>query len=166
MLFLLAYLFSPNNGRLTKWFKFISLKAKVRDENLLKLLYNYLENHSEAREGIEILISDIANLKKHNQKNMVSDLKRLQKNGAVEFVDGKVSLTKEGLSLASTVVRNHRLWELYLTNEADYAADHVHDDAEKVEHLLSEEKVKELELFLDYPELDPHGKPIPGRVNS
>ena len=166
LLFLLAYLFSPNNGRLTKWFKFISLKAKVRDENLLKLLYNYLETHSEAREGIEILISDIANLKKHNQKNMVSDLKRLQKNGAVELVDGKVSLTKEGLSLASTVVRNHRLWELYLTNEADYAADHVHDDAEKVEHLLSEEKVKELEFFLDYPELDPHGKPIPGRVNS
>ena len=74
-----------------------------------------------------------------------------------------VSLTEMGMDLAVSVVRNHRLWELYLTNEADYAADHVHDDAEKVEHLLSEEKVRELELFLDYPTVDPHGKPIPER---
>ncbi|MFL2451028.1 MAG: iron chelate uptake ABC transporter family permease subunit [Verrucomicrobiales bacterium] len=166
LLFLLTYLFSPKNGRLTEWFKFIGLKAKVRNENLLKLLYNYLEANSRVREGVEIKISDLASLKKATQTNVISGLKRLQKSGAVELIDGKVSLTKEGLELASKVVRNHRLWELYLTNEADYAADHVHDDAEKVEHLLSEEKVRELELFLDYPELDPHGKPIPGRVEG
>jgi manganese/zinc/iron transport system permease protein len=59
-------------------------------------------------------------------------------------------------------VRNHRLWELYLTNEADYAPDHVHEDAEKIEHFLDGEVLAEQERQLDFPQTDPHGKPIPG----
>ncbi|MDA1006030.1 MAG: hypothetical protein O3A87_06045, partial [Verrucomicrobia bacterium] len=58
-------------------------------------------------------------------------------------------------------VRNHRLWELYLTNEAEYQADHVHDDAEIVEHLLGEEAIQRLEAELGFPKTDPHGSPIP-----
>jgi manganese/zinc/iron transport system permease protein len=51
---------------------------------------------------------------------------------------------------------------LYLTNEANYDADHVHDDAEKIEHVLGEEIVRQLERKLNYPVQDPHGKRIPG----
>ena len=57
--------------------------------------------------------------------------------------------------------RNHRLWELFLTNEAHFAADHVHDDAEKIEHVLGENVVMEIERKLKFPKKDPHGKPIP-----
>ena len=74
---------------------------------------------------------------------------------------GQILLTPEGWQRACEIVRNHRLWELYLTNEADYEADHVHADAEKVEHILNEEQVMQLERYLDYPEEDPHGKRIP-----
>jgi Mn-dependent DtxR family transcriptional regulator len=59
-------------------------------------------------------------------------------------------------------VRNHRLWELYLTNAAQIAADHVHEDAEKIEHVLGDEVVRELERRLQYATIDPHGRPIPG----
>ncbi|MGC6434802.1 MAG: iron dependent repressor, metal binding and dimerization domain protein, partial [Verrucomicrobiales bacterium] len=163
LLFLMAYLFSPKNGRITKWFRYMKLKSKVRNENTLKLIYHYLEKNSEARTGIQIEISELVKLKKVSTKSMLSDLNKLQKSGSVNIENKTVSLTEMGMDLAISVVRNHRLWELYLTNEADYAADHVHDDAEKVEHLLSEEKVRELELFLDYPTVDPHGKPIPER---
>ena len=163
LLFLMAYLFSPKNGRITKWFRYMKLKSKVRNENTLKLIYHYLEKNSEARTGIQIEISELVKLKKVSTKSMLSDLNKLQKSGSVNVENKTVSLTEMGMDLAVSVVRNHRLWELYLTNEADYAADHVHDDAEKVEHLLSEEKVRELELFLDYPTVDPHGKPIPER---
>ena len=48
-----------------------------------------------------------------------------------------------------------------MTNQADYEADHVHDDAEKIEHILGAEAVRKLERDLDFPEFDPHGKPIP-----
>ena len=58
-------------------------------------------------------------------------------------------------------MRNHRLWELYLTNAAQIAADHVHEDAEKIEHVLGEEVVRELERRLDYAKVDPHGRKIP-----
>jgi manganese/zinc/iron transport system permease protein len=58
-------------------------------------------------------------------------------------------------------VRNHRLWELYLTNAAHIAADHVHEDAEKIEHVLGEEVVRELERRLEYATTDPHGRRIP-----
>ena len=163
LLFLMAYLFSPKNGRITKWLRYMKLKSKVRNENTLKLIYHYLEKNSEARTGIQIEISELVKLKKVSTKSMLSDLNKLQKSGSVNIENKTVSLTEMGMDLAISVVRNHRLWELYLTNEADYAADHVHDDAEKVEHLLSEEKVRELELFLDYPTVDPHGKPIPER---
>jgi manganese/zinc/iron transport system permease protein len=59
-------------------------------------------------------------------------------------------------------VRNHRLWELYLTNAARLAPDHVHEDAEIIEHILGEETVRRLEERLQHARLDPHGKPIPG----
>jgi Mn-dependent DtxR family transcriptional regulator len=70
-------------------------------------------------------------------------------------------LTPDGWQLACSIVRNHRLWELYLTNAAQIAADHVHEDAEKIEHVLGEETVRQLERRLAGITRDPHGKPIP-----
>jgi manganese/zinc/iron transport system permease protein len=54
------------------------------------------------------------------------------------------------------------LWELYLTHSANIAADHVHEDAENIEHVLGEENVRQLERLLGHARLDPHGKLIPG----
>ena len=48
-----------------------------------------------------------------------------------------------------------------MTDLANYEADHVHDDAEKIEHILGADAVRKLERDLDFPEFDPHGKPIP-----
>ena len=96
----------------------------------------------------------------------MKEINGMERSGLVELVGDNIILTAEGFNKARSVVRNHRLWELYLTNEADYASDHVHDDAEKVEHFLSDEEVAELESYLDYPQHDPHGKPIPGRISS
>src|SRR4030095_8150082 len=71
-------------------------------------------------------------------------------------------LTPEGWQRACEIVRNHRLSELYLTNAAHIAADHVHEDAEKIEHVLGEETVRRLEKRLNYARRDPHGRLIPG----
>ena len=74
-----------------------------------------------------------------------------------------LSLTPKGWETACRIVRNHRLWELYLTNEARYAPDHVHEDAEKIEHVLGEETVRRIERILSNPRRDPHGKLIPSQ---
>ena len=75
--------------------------------------------------------------------------------------NGCLTLTPIGWERACQIVRNHRLWELYLTNEARYEPDHVHEDAEKIEHVLGEDVVRQLERILENPRRDPHGKLIP-----
>jgi manganese/zinc/iron transport system permease protein len=70
-------------------------------------------------------------------------------------------LTDEGLDNAKRVVRNHRLWELFLTQEANLAHDHVHADAEHIEHVLGKDVLARLEAMLDNPKADPHGRAIP-----
>jgi manganese/zinc/iron transport system permease protein len=72
-------------------------------------------------------------------------------------------LTELGLVEARRVVRNHRLWELFLTQQAKLAADHVHADAEHLEHILPRHVIEKLEEMLDSPSVDPHGKPIPAK---
>jgi len=100
----------------------------------------------------------------HKESDLERDFAALVKSGSAQWIRDEegIILTEQGYGRAAEVVRNHRLWELYLTREADYAADHVHDDAEKIEHLLGEETVRQLEAELNFPKEDPHGKPIPG----
>ena len=74
-----------------------------------------------------------------------------------------ISLSPNGWSEACRIVRNHRLWELYLTDEVQYSPDHVHDDAEKIEHVLGDETVRKIERILSNPTRDPHGKLIPSQ---
>jgi len=164
--FLIAYLFAPRHGRVTRWLRYRSRRRDVNNENTLKLIYRILENGAEGGSGNVVQIDELARERRVSRASLLTDLRRLRRVGAVKFEmhDRDLVVTDEGLERARRVVRNHRLWEVYLTHEADYASNHVHDDAEKIEHFLSEEAVAEIERQLDYPEVDPHGKPIPGRA--
>ena len=168
-LFLLAYLFAPRHGRFTRWMRYRARRRNVSNENTLKSIYRILEKDAVGNDpGKVVQIDRLAGERRIAKADLDKDLRRLRRIGSVEFSGrgGDVILTGSGLKQAQRVVRNHRLWELYLTNEADYASNHVHDDAEKIEHFLSEEKVAEIERQLDFPEVDPHGQPIPGRDRS
>ena len=72
-------------------------------------------------------------------------------------------LTPGGRRKAEAVVRKHRLWEVYLTRRLELPSDHVHRDAEAMEHALSDDAVQRLEEQLGFPTVDPHGRPIPPR---
>ena len=88
----------------------------------------------------------------------------LQRLVAKKFVVSKNhhwALTDAGRRKAARVVRLHRLWELYLTKYMNIAADHVHDDAETIEHIITPELERELEHQLGYPDKDPHNTEIP-----
>jgi manganese/zinc/iron transport system permease protein len=87
----------------------------------------------------------------------------LAARGWVQGGERGIRLTAAGLAEAEAVVRRHRLWELFLTRRLELASDHVHRDAEVMEHALSEEAVARLEEMLGWPASDPHGRPIPPR---
>jgi len=62
---------------------------------------------------------------------------------------------------AAAIVRNHRIWELYLSRRLDLADDHLHRDAEEMEHALDSEVMEAIDRALGRPATDPHGRPIP-----
>jgi DtxR family Mn-dependent transcriptional regulator len=78
-----------------------------------------------------------------------------------------VTLTPSGEKVALDVIRNHRLIELYLIEALGYSWDEVHDEAERLEHAVTPRFIERISAVLGYPELDPHGAPIPtqdGRI--
>ncbi|EOF73780.1 metal-dependent transcriptional regulator [Enterococcus faecium] len=72
-----------------------------------------------------------------------------------------VQLTSSGLQKASSLIRKHRLWEVFLVEHLDYSWNEVHDDAEVLEHVTSEHLADHLENYLNHPEHCPHGGSIP-----
>jgi DtxR family transcriptional regulator, Mn-dependent transcriptional regulator len=91
-------------------------------------------------------------------------IKKLAELGLAKHVPYRgVELTDEGRRVALEVVRHHRLLERFLNEELDVPWDRVHDEAEVLEHVLSEELEERIAAKLGHPAYDPHGDPIPSR---
>ncbi|HEX5112116.1 MAG TPA: metal-dependent transcriptional regulator [Saprospiraceae bacterium] len=71
------------------------------------------------------------------------------------------SLTEEGLRLATSLIRKHRLWEVFLNQTLGMPWDEIHEIAEELEHIQSDYLIDSLDKFLGNPKFDPHGDPIP-----
>jgi DtxR family Mn-dependent transcriptional regulator len=93
----------------------------------------------------------------------VSDgIRRLAEQGLLEHAPyGSIELTETGRTHAVAMVRRHRLLETFLVEVLDYAWDEVHDEAEVLEHAVSDELVERIDARLGHPSRDPHGDPIP-----
>ena len=93
----------------------------------------------------------------------VSDaVRKLSKQGLVEHAPyGSVELTETGRAYALTMVRRHRLIETFLVTVLGYTWDQVHDEAEHLEHAVSDFMIDRIDQFLEFPTRDPHGDPIP-----
>ena len=89
-------------------------------------------------------------------------VKKLAALGLVEHAPYRgVSLTEDGVRVAVEVTRHHRLLELYLAETLGIAVDDVHAEADRLEHVISEELEARIDQALGYPTHDPHGDPIP-----
>ncbi|MGK2879919.1 MAG: metal-dependent transcriptional regulator, partial [Mycobacterium sp.] len=89
-------------------------------------------------------------------------IRKLAEQGLVDHEKyGAVTLTNSGRRAALAMVRKHRLLETFLVNELGYSWDEVHDEAEILEHAVSDELVARIDAKLGYPRRDPHGDPIP-----
>lgn len=93
----------------------------------------------------------------------VSDaVRKMSKQGLVSHTPyGSVELTELGRQYALVMVRRHRLLESFLVQALDYTWDEVHNEAENLEHAVSDMLIERVDKFLNYPTRDPHGDPIP-----
>ncbi|GIV35703.1 MAG: manganese transport system membrane protein MntC [Cyclobacteriaceae bacterium] len=154
-----SLLVAPEKGMLSRSLRQRRLQQTIAQENLLKTLYKLGEKNEDflhERTAQEIM----RNLKSARPQKL---LRQLLKQGYVERNNNHWKLTEAGYLRAQRIVKIHRLWELYLTTYMNIAPDHVHDDAETIEHLLTPELEKELERQLGYPSTDPHQSQIPYR---
>lgn len=129
------------------------------EENYLKALFHLTNEIQEKTEAGTNELAESLGVAPATANNM---LKRLKEKKLVDYEKyGKITLTKKGRSLAVETVRKHRLWETFLYEKLNFTWDEVHEVAEQLEHIKSAKLVEQLESFLDFPETDPHGDPIP-----
>ena len=168
--FVVAFFCGPKHGLISKWLRRRNRVRQVSFENTMKAAYQVLEAGDFSKESVTV--GALAARRRQSVAEARREADDLVKAGFASLLcsdhtgprysqDARLSLTPAGWERACQIVRNHRLWELYLTNEARYAADHVHEDAEKIEHVLGEKVVRHLERILKDPRRDPHGSAIP-----
>ena len=129
----------------------------LSEENYLKTIYHL----TSAIEG-EISTNAIAEKMETKASSVTDMLKKLSEKDWINYKKYQgVSLTEKGQLAAKMIVRKHRLWEVFLVEKLHFAWDEVHDIAEQLEHIKSEQLINKLDDFLGNPTKDPHGDPIP-----
>lgn len=125
-------------------------------EDYLKAIYKL---EADEKGASTTRIAESLDVSSASATNMV---KRLSKMGLVNYRSYKgATLTSSGRKIALEIIRHHRLLELYLLEVMGYSWDEVHDEAEKLEHHISEQFEDKIAELLDNPTHDPHGDPIP-----
>ncbi len=123
---------------------------------------DYLKTIYLLRQGGEVTTSAIALKLKVSAPSVTGMVKKLADMKLLRYTRYQgVELTEAGQKIALEVLRHHRLLELYLKEALGYSWDMVHDEAERLEHVISEEFEDRIAEALGWPETDPHGHPIP-----
>lgn len=131
----------------------------LSEENYLKAIY-----HLSKETPKSVTTNALARVLKTKASSVTDMIKRLaQKQWVVYKPYQGVELSEQGQKSALKVIRKHRLWEVFLVEKLNFSWDEVHEVAEQLEHIQSDKLVEQLDLFLQFPDTDPHGDPIPDK---
>jgi manganese/zinc/iron transport system permease protein len=159
MIAFVSFFLAPRRGVISRLVRQYTIRRTINDENVLKALYQLGEENKNF--FIQRYPDEIIRRRKFEKDNLLMVLGRLKRQGYVENTGNLWGLTEEGKNRGKRVVKIHRLWEMYLTTQLHIAPDHVHEDADTIEHLLTPELEAELERLLNFPKVDPHKSEIP-----
>ncbi len=125
-------------------------------ENYLKALYKL------ADESGDVNVSDLSTHLKVSKPTANSMVKKLAKDGMVVYEKYKpLQLTDKGKKAAALIIRKHRLTEMFLVQKMGFGWEEVHEIAEQMEHIKSPAFFNKMDEILEFPNIDPHGSPIP-----
>jgi DtxR family Mn-dependent transcriptional regulator len=128
-------------------------------ENYVKMIYLIAGRHGQ---GEPVSTGELAHALAVSPGTVTGMLKTLSEADLSIYTPYEgARLTPSGQRLALTVLRRHRLVELFLANTLEMAWDEVHEEAENLEHAVSDRLVDRIDEFLGHPAVDPHGDPIP-----
>jgi DtxR family Mn-dependent transcriptional regulator len=99
-----------------------------------------------------------------NPATVLEMIRKMAEKGLVSLAPDKaITLTEKGRRKALLIIRRHRLWEVFLVQQLKYSWTEVHELAEQLEHIESDDLVNRLDAYLGFPAVDPHGDPIPDK---
>ncbi len=133
------------------------------EENYLKAIYKIMQSNPEASVSTKAISLELGT----SAASVTDMIRKLADKGLLSYERYYgVNLTREGQKTALTLLRKHRLWEVFLSEKLKFNWAEVHEIAEQLEHIRSVELVDRLDAYLGYPKFDPHGDPIPNESGS
>lgn len=133
----------------------------VIKENYLKALHYINQNYKE------VSLTELGKAMDVSKPTVNDMVKKLKANGWVEYEKYKpLKLTDAGKKAAALVIRKHRLSEVFLHNIMGFGWEEVHEIAEELEHIKSEQFFDRMDELLGFPKFDPHGSPIPDKEGN
>lgn len=160
LFFALAFLFSPKEGLVIKSYRRIQNSKINLTEDIIRQI------DKEKLTGGSELIHSLSDKLGISKSKIISSLNRISKMELIDQSDGNYILTGKGKKVAERLIRSHRLWETYITEKNIVNIEDIHQDAEKYEHILSDDLLTEIDEELGHPEKDPHGSPIPKKLSD
>ena len=163
-LFFASLVFGPAKGIVPRGWRHRSLGRRVGHQHLLRALYELSEKEGDMAAGHPF--DRVLMKRSWSPRRLRGHIRRAEK-GEYVYRDsqGRIALTELGESAARKIIRNHRLWEMYLIAHADIAPSHVDRDADSIEHVLDDAMIERLEAMLFQPDAvgavpaDPHAEP-------
>jgi ABC-type Mn2+/Zn2+ transport system permease subunit/Mn-dependent DtxR family transcriptional regulator len=156
LFYFLAVLFSPTQGLLFKYNQNRIEKRRILREDILRQVIK------KQPEGTSIAaLTERLNIP---ESRIQSTVNVMTKSNLITRMSDKVILTDAGINKAEQLVRAHRLWETYQVRKMGLDSNQIHNEADQIEHFLSEELLDEIDRELGFPTKDPHNSPIPSKV--
>lgn len=144
--FLVSFIFGPRDGLFVRQLTRVRLNRRVALQHILRAMWEVCEGENASVFSIDAVVQ----LRSWSNRKVLRLLKRSSRLQYVTYLaEGQWKLTDIGSAEAKRVVRNHRLWEVYLITYADIAPTHVDRDADMIEHVLGRDLVVKLESLLD-----------------
>lgn len=154
-----AVFLSPSRGLLFKYVRKQKQNIQIEKEDIIKYIF-------KNKNANDLSLAQISNNLGISMSKINKRLSALKEDGLILKTGQVLSLTGKGNVSGEKLVRAHRLWETFLVDKVGLNNTDIHDDAERYEHILSPEILDQLDAKLGFPTTDPHGSPIPGKIES
>lgn len=137
-------------------------RMTLSEEDYIKAIYHLGDVSNKP-----IATNAIAEQMSTKPSSVTDMVKKLSEKSLVNYKKYQgVSLTEKGRLVALSIIRKHRLWEVFLVEKLNFSWDEVHEVAEQLEHIKSDALIDKLDAHLGYPKVDPHGDPIPTKEGT
>jgi len=154
IVYLAAAFMAPQKGILRRWMARKQQYSKIIEEDMIKFMSKNSDDNTDSK---KVMIEALG----ITEQQYAKQIAKMKKSGILTQNTEKPQLSMKGKEMGDQLVRAHRLWEAYQVDKLGMDTEQIHEEAERLEHVLTEDILDEVDEKLGFPTTDPHGSPIP-----